>query len=110
MQHTQLLEVFRQRLLDALPTYIRHIIVFGSQARGEATPASDVDVLVIVRDSSPWVTERIRQIRYEVMEEYHFVPLLSLVILDEADSEELRSRGSGLLRNIEREGVTLWTR
>jgi hypothetical protein len=43
------------------------------------------------------------------MEQYHFLPLLSLVILDEEHSEELKSRGSGFLRNIEREGVTLWT-
>ncbi len=109
MQHAQLLDIFRQRLLEMLPTQVRQITLFGSQARGDATPASDLDVLVVVRDSSPWVTERIRQVRYEVMEQYHFLPLLSLVILDEEHSEELKSRGSGFLSNIEREGVTLWT-
>jgi hypothetical protein len=36
------------------------------------------------------------------MEQYSFFSLLSLVILDEQQSAELKSQGSGFLRNIER--------
>jgi hypothetical protein len=64
--------------------------------------------LIVVREDSPSVTDRIQRIRYEVMEQYNFLPLLSLVILDEGGSADLRSRGSGFLHNIEREGITLW--
>ncbi len=93
------------------PRFRKHfdqIILFGSQARGEATPDSDLDLLIVVRQASPSVTDLIRQIRYEVMEQHNFLPLLSLVILDERGSAELKSQGSGFLHNIEREGITLW--
>lgn len=108
MQHEQILHIFRQRLLEALPTQVRQIILFGSQARGDATPESDLDLLIVVRDDSLAVTEQIRQIRYEVMEQYNFMPLLSLLILDEQQAAELKSQGSGFIHNIEREGIALW--
>ena len=108
MQHEALLNLFCQRLLEVLPLQVRQLILFGSQARGDATANSDLDLLLLVNDNSPSVAERIRQVRYEVMEQYNFWPFLSLLILDEQRSAELKSRGSGLLRNIEREGITLW--
>jgi len=67
MQYERFLQVFRQRLLDALPTEISRIILFGSQARGDATPDSDLDLLILVRDKTSSTVERVRQIRYEVM-------------------------------------------
>ncbi len=108
MQYEQLLQVFRQRLLDALPAEISRIILFGSRARGDATPDSDFDLLILVRDNTSSTVERARQIRYEVMAQHNFMPLLSLVILDEHQHAELKSHGSGFLRNVEREGITLW--
>lgn len=108
MQHDHLLQTFRKRLLEALPTQVCRILLFGSQARGDATPESDLDLLILVRDGSATVAERIHQIRYEVMEQHNFHPFLSLIILDEQRFAELKSQGSGFLRNIEQEGITLW--
>ncbi len=39
---------FQHRLLALFPGEIEQIILYGSYARGEATPESDVDVLVVV--------------------------------------------------------------
>jgi uncharacterized protein (UPF0332 family) len=39
---------FRARLLTAFPGQIRHVILYGSTARGDARPDSDVDVLIVV--------------------------------------------------------------
>jgi len=41
------------------------LVVFGSEARGEALPDSDVDVLVIVRDYSPDLTKIVRRVAFE---------------------------------------------
>lgn len=49
------LEAFQQALLAAFPGQIRRIILYGSYARGEATPNSDVDVMVVVA----WEEERL---------------------------------------------------
>jgi uncharacterized protein len=42
-------------LLEAVVTYFDpvEVILFGSQARGEATPDSDFDLLVIIDDGAP---------------------------------------------------------
>jgi uncharacterized protein len=44
-----------RKLLDPMIGYFkpRHVILFGSRARGEATRESDIDLLVIVDDDTP---------------------------------------------------------
>ncbi len=39
---------FRDRVLESFPDQIRHVILYGSFARGEAHAESDVDVMVVV--------------------------------------------------------------
>jgi hypothetical protein len=46
---------YQAALLAGCPGEIRRLILFGSYARGEATPESDVDVLVVVN----WETEQL---------------------------------------------------
>lgn len=45
-----ILEDFRKRVSDFVPE-VQSIILFGSAARGEDTPRSDIDVLVLVQNS-----------------------------------------------------------
>ena len=106
--HEPILYLFRQRLLEALPRQIQRVVLFGSRARGDATSDSDLDLLIVVDDDLPAVTERIRQIRYAVMEEHNFSPLLSLVILNQKQATQLEALGSGFIDTLEREGIALW--
>jgi predicted nucleotidyltransferase len=48
------LTAFLRALLESFPGQIRRIILYGSHARGEAAPDSDVDVMVVVA----WEEER----------------------------------------------------
>ncbi|HKS87802.1 MAG TPA: nucleotidyltransferase domain-containing protein [Stellaceae bacterium] len=59
-------------LLDPVVTYFnpRRIILFGSSARGEATPDSDIDLLVIVDDDTPAEKLTLRA-GYEARRSYH---------------------------------------
>ncbi len=50
----QAVVAFQQALLAAFPGQIRRIILYGSYARGNARPDSDVDVIVVVA----WEEER----------------------------------------------------
>lgn len=100
----------RDNLLSRLPGVIQHIVMYGSYARGEAEEDSDVDVLVIVEDSTPSVIEEMRTARYEVMEQYQYSPLLSLLVLNIKEWQGLSKRSAGLKHNIEKEGVTIWSK
>lgn len=100
----------RDHLLSRLPDIIQRIVMYGSHARGEAGKDSDVDVLVIVDDSSPSVVDEMRSVRYEVMERYQYHPLLSMLVLSDKDWQSLSKRSAGLKHNIEREGVTIWSK
>ena len=43
------LDSYRQALAESFPTLVEQIIIYGSKARGDAGPESDIDVLVILR-------------------------------------------------------------
>ena len=51
----EVLARYRDALLDRFPDQLQRLILFGSQARGNATAESDIDVLVVVN----WEGERL---------------------------------------------------
>jgi len=100
----------RDALLSRLPGLIQRMVMYGSYARGEAVADSDIDVLVIVEENSPSVIEQARAARYDVMAQYQYQPLLSLLLLSNEDWQELSKHSAGLKHNIEHEGITLWSK
>lgn len=51
----EVLEEYRDTLRSCCADQLERLILFGSEARGEATAESDIDVLVVVN----WETERL---------------------------------------------------
>jgi predicted nucleotidyltransferase len=78
-------------------------------ASGEAEDDSDVDLLIVVDESSLFIIEETRSVRYDVMERHQYHPLLSLLVLSDQDWRELSKRSAGLKYNIERDGITIWS-
>ncbi len=91
-----LVELYGQRLFT--------LILFGSQARGEATPDSDIDVMAVLNDPVKPVEEikRTSDLRWDLMNRYG--ELVS--IIPTAKSEFLASEIS-FLRVVKREGIEL---
>jgi uncharacterized protein len=54
------LEAYREGLAEQFPNLVEEVLIFGSKARGEAGPDSDLDVLVIIREGD---SKRKREIR-----------------------------------------------
>lgn len=89
-----------------------HLTLFGSQARGDEEPGSDIDVLVVLRSQSVSGAElpvnpgeeikRTGKIVADLSLEYDVV--ISCLFMDETDYQ---TRNSPLLRNIRKEGVLL---
>jgi predicted nucleotidyltransferase len=51
MDRPTLLRRIRESLEEAFGERLKGIVLYGSEARGEATPESDIDLLVIVNQS-----------------------------------------------------------
>ncbi len=83
---------------------LAHLILYGSQARGDARPWSDIDVLVVLKgDVAPSKEiDRTSDILSELFFEYE--ELVSCVYMEE---EYFLKREPPLLRNIRREGIPI---
>lgn len=83
---------------------LAHLVLFGSQARGEAHDESDVDVLVVLDGPFRLYEEvkRVVDIQMDLMERYGC--LLAFTLLPES---RYASTNYPLMMNVRREGVTL---
>ena len=79
--------------------------VFGSKARGEAVPGSDVDVMIEIEDYNPRAESAIDDIVFKINLEYDC--FISAVIFGRRELEEGPLGESPLYRVIEREGIAV---
>ena len=115
--HSEILNRYRRALLAHFPKQLQRLILFGSQARGETTAESDIDVLVVVnwkeeqlaggRYAAPFNDPRWRRIvelAYDLSLEYGVV--LSPVVM----SEKRLAQWSPLSNQIKQDGIEIWKR
>ncbi|MFH1929084.1 MAG: nucleotidyltransferase domain-containing protein [Chloroflexota bacterium] len=97
----QIAREFQRRLTDIVP--VLDLRVFGSRARGNAVPDSDMDVFVELEMCTPAMRRRISEIAWEVGFEMDRV--ISTVVATRDELEHGAMGASPLILNIEREGV-----
>ena len=105
---TALLNQLRDDLHSALGDNLERVTLYGSQARGDALPDSDVDVLVVLRQADEAIQETVHRIAYRLMWERDFRYVLALNIIDSGHYRLLRDKRSSYLHNVEHEGQALW--
>jgi predicted nucleotidyltransferase len=103
-----LLAQLRDELHSALGDNLERVTLYGSQARGDAWPDSDVDVLIVLRQTDKSAQETTHRIAYRLMWERDFRYVLALNIIDLGHYRLLKDKQSSYLRNVEREGQALW--
>jgi len=101
---------FVERLGARYGNDLRRVVLFGSKARGDDDTESDFDLLVVVRGVNHnyqmhW--NEIVNIAWGIELTYGIV--ISLVVKDETDYATMRQHRLLLARNIERDGIQLWT-
>ena len=99
-----LLPTIRRRLVSRFRP--ERIIVFGSQARGDATPQSDLDLLVVVPEGTD-IKSATRDM-YEVLDD---LPIAKdIVVATPADIDRFGNLVGTILQPALREGVTIYER
>jgi predicted nucleotidyltransferase len=97
----QIVREFQRRLTAIVP--VLDLRVFGSRARGDAAPDSDLDVFIELEESTPDLRRRISEIAWEVGFEMDRV--ISTVVTTRADLEQGAMGANPLVLNVEREGI-----
>ena len=94
----------KQDLADLYGDRLLHLTLFGSQARGDAEPGSDIDVLVVLKPPVNPGEEIKRTGRAIAALSLHYDVVISCLFMD---AIHYQTRNGSLLRNIRKEGILL---
>jgi predicted nucleotidyltransferase len=94
----------KQEFADLYGDRLLHLILFGSQARGDAELESDIDVLVVLKLPVNPGEEIKRTGKVVAALSLHYDVVISCLFMDE---NSYQTRCGPLLRNIRKEGILL---
>jgi uncharacterized protein len=102
MDRQALLEAIRQRLLGAHGRRLHGVVLYGSEARGESRPDSDIDVLVLLEGPVNYT----RDLRANIDALYELVLALERPISAKpVDVDTYEAAAYPLYRSAKAEGV-----
>ena len=102
MDREELLDRIKDCLQDAYGDRLQGVLLYGSEARGEAEPDSDIDILVLLRGPIELWNDiqtnvyALYDLQLEVIRPIHAMPV---------DVEVFRAGEYALYRNAKREGI-----
>ena len=97
------LSEYRKALDEQYPGAVRRLLIYGSKARGDAGPESDLDVLLIVHDKAAKQKRQLRWIGYMLAATSNAVP--SILAYTENEWAGRERSGSAFQRAVEHDAV-----
>ena len=97
------LSEYRKALDEQYPGTVRKMLIYGSKARGDAGPESDLDVLLIVHDKAAKQKRQLRWIGYMLAATSNAVP--SILAYTENEWACRERSGSAFQRAVEHHAV-----
>ena len=100
----RILKTYRTQLKEVLGEDLDSIVLYGSQARGDAVEGSDIDVLCVMKRPFDYgeLILRTSEITAEISLKYDVVLSRSFARL-----EDYKTRQTPFLMNVRREGVAV---
>ena len=96
---------FTQKLKDLLGDNMVFLELFGSKVRGDYSPDSDIDILLVVREKTPEVRDMIFNILFDLDPYYEFK--ISPIIYSDFEYKKNEELESTFVETIKKEGVML---
>ncbi len=100
----EIFSTLKRQLQEKYRNAVKEIRVFGSRARGEQTPESDIDIMVLLDMPVDWrIKKEIHSLLAEIDLEYDVILSARIFSVDQWQSPLFRI--TPLFKSIEREGV-----
>jgi predicted nucleotidyltransferase len=99
----EIAQKLRQRLAQAVQ--IEDFRVYGSRARGEAAPDSDLDIFLVVTELTPSLRRWIDEVAWEIGFDHDRV--ISTLVTTRRGLEQGPFGAQPIVQTIEREGVRI---
>ena len=96
-----------RRVAEEFGDEVVSITLYGSQARGDAEPESDIDLFIVVRQDSATLERELSDMAWDVECEHGVVFSDLIFSLDRLN--RMRSNHFPYYQSVEREGIVLWT-
>jgi predicted nucleotidyltransferase len=100
-RNDKILKHFIEEIQRRLGKHLRKVILFGSRARGDYSPESDYDCLVVMDNAHPKVKDTIDTIVGEFLFQYNAL----FSVFPVSEEEFFHYRYDPFLQNIRREGI-----
>lgn len=104
-QESAALKSLISRLKTELQDSLIRAQLFGSKATGNFNPDSDIDVLLIVKDRTEKVLDKIAEIHFDV--DLKFDPNISLIIFSEDEYQQNQRFETPFIKSIQTESIAL---
>lgn len=100
----EILKEFKEKIKEIYAEELSQLILFGSQARGDAQPDSDIDILIVLKTDKKDINkyQKVIKLISDLCLEYEL--LISYVYVTK---EQFKQEKSPLLLNIHKEGIIL---
>ena len=99
------LDAYRNALAERHPGAVHRLLIYGSKARGDCHPESDLDVLLIVEDTARDLKRRLRQIGYGLATTSLVTP--SILAYTQKEWEERKRLGFPFQLAVEHEAISV---
>jgi predicted nucleotidyltransferase len=96
-------DTYRQALTQQYPDVIASMVIYGSKARGDAHPDSDLDVLLVVKNEADALRRPLRRLGYTLAVALEALP--SILVYTRAEWDRRKQSGSPFRQAVERDAV-----
>ncbi len=97
----------KRRLQEIAGDRLQAVIAYGSRARGEAGPDSDLDIAVIVEGKTPELEAACGEAVYQIMWDHDFAPFISMHIFEAGKFNTFQQAGYSFYRRVAQEGIAV---